>query len=40
MSAKLRRILVIVVLICAAGGAYAFVHVGTFLAREDPLRKG
>jgi len=40
MSIKLRRILVIVVLVCAAGGAYAFVHVGTFLAREDPLRKG
>jgi uncharacterized SAM-binding protein YcdF (DUF218 family) len=40
MSPKLRRILVVVVLICAAGGAYAFIHLGTFLAREDPLRKG
>ena len=39
MSFKLRRILVVVVLLCAAGGG-PFVHVGTFLAREDPLRKG
>ncbi len=39
MSSKLRRILVVVVLVCAAGGAYAFVHLGTFLAREDPLIK-
>src|SRR4051812_10183302 len=39
MSANLRRILVITVVVCAAAGAYAFVHLGTFLAREDPLRK-
>ena len=36
---RLRRILVIVVLVLVALGAYAFIHLGTFLASEDPLTK-
>ncbi len=37
---KLRRILAIVLVLLIALGAYAFTHLGTFLAREDPLTKG
>jgi len=36
---KLRRVLAIIVVALAASGAYAFVHLGTFLASEDPLAK-
>lgn len=39
-SRKLRRILASVFVVLAALGAYAFIHLGTFLAREDPLGKG
>ena len=38
-SRKLRLILAVVVVVLAAFGAYAFIHLGTFLAREDPLSK-
>jgi len=37
---KLRRILAVVLVVLAALGAYAFIHLGTFLANEDPLTKG
>ena len=37
---KLRRILAITFLLLIAVGVYAFLHVGTFLAKEDPLTKG
>ena len=37
---KLRRILAVVLLVLIALGAYAFIHLGTFLATEDPLTKG
>lgn len=37
---KFRRILPIVLVLLIALGAYAFIHLGTFLAREDPLTKG
>ena len=36
---KLRRILLIVVLVLVVAGAYGFVRLGTYLAREDPLQK-
>ena len=38
-SRTLRRILAGFFVLLAALGAYAFVHLGTFLAREDPLSK-
>ena len=38
-SRKFHRILVGVLVVLAALGAYAFIHLGTFLAREDPLGK-
>ena len=37
---KLRRILAVVLLLLIALGTYAFLHLGTFLASEDPLAKG
>ena len=37
---KLQRILLVVPVLLSALAAYAFVHLGTFLAREDPLDKG
>ena len=37
---RIIRVVVIVLAVLAALGAYAFVHLGTFLAREDPLTKG
>jgi uncharacterized SAM-binding protein YcdF (DUF218 family) len=36
---NLRRILASLFLVFIAAGAYAFVNLGTFLAREDPLTK-
>ena len=38
-SRRLRLILAIVIVVLAALGTYAFIHLGTFLAREDPLSK-
>lgn len=39
-SNRTRRILAGFFVLLAALGAYAFIHLGTFLAREDPLGKG
>ena len=35
----LRRTLILLSIAAVVGGAYAFVHLGTFLTREDPLIK-
>jgi uncharacterized SAM-binding protein YcdF (DUF218 family) len=37
---KLRRLLAILFVVLAALGVYAFVNLGSFLAREDPLQGG
>ena len=35
-----RRILILLCIATLGGGAYAFVHLGSFLTHEDPLLKG
>lgn len=36
---RLRRILALVTVVAVAAGVYVFFHLGTFMAREDPLAK-